>query len=108
MNAVLRFYGDIMKTIFLFASILAMSGCATLTLTPEGEKVRVTKGEPAGCQNLGDVYGKGNGIPSSNMEYARTDIRNKAALKGANVLSLDSIATTDGVINLVGQAYKCP
>jgi hypothetical protein len=78
-------------------------------LTPEGEKVQITKGEPTGCNSLGDVYGTGNaGVASWNMEYARNELRNETAKKGGNVVSLDSGTNTNGRVDLVGQAYKCP
>jgi hypothetical protein len=86
-----------------------MVGCSAPKLTPAGEGVRITKEEPANCQNLGDVYGKGNsGLPSGNMEYARNDIRNETAQKGGNVVSLDSVVKSGAKIEIAGQAYKCP
>ena len=84
-------------------------GCSAAKLTPEGEKVRITKGEPSGCEVLGDVYGTGNaGVASWNMEYARNELRNETAKKGGNVVTLDSGTNTNGKVDLVGQAYKCP
>lgn len=59
---------------------------------------------------MGDVYGYGNTILgiAANNESARSDLRNNAAEKGGNVVSIDTITNTAGRIDIVGQAYKCP
>ena len=98
-----------MKLQLVIVLSFILTGCSAAKLTPQGEAVRITKAEPTGCQNLGDVYGKGYaGVSSWNMEYARNDLRNQAALKGGNVVSIDTGTNTNGKIDLVGQAYKCP
>ncbi len=73
---------------------LASLGCKADQLTSHGTAVVLLYDEPAGCENLGVVIGRGGGMtgayskPKVNQESAENDARNKAAERGATHLLL--------------------
>jgi hypothetical protein len=80
---------------------LAGVGCFGGPLTEGGAHVRtVTSDPPLNCQELGSVKGVGYGA-----DDAKDDARNKTAKMGGNVLRLEGIGQS---IGLVGTAFKCP
>ncbi len=89
-----------MKAALGFA-ILLLTGC-TSTLTPEAQRVRVTKKEAdvAGCQSLGFVEAP---PPHSTPDDAEHELRNRAAALGGNVLFVTSYS-----LKATGVAYACP
>jgi hypothetical protein len=98
----------------LFACVLvslATPACA-VELTDAGKMVNVGKAEPqSGCKDLGTVYGTGSGggytSSEDKMRSARNDIRNNAAERGANYVSLDALGSDVSGMTLSGKAYAC-
>ena len=89
--------------LFLFA------GCVAAKVTPAGQRVKIIENKPVGCKDLGQVYGSAStGVGYWNSEYARNQIRNRAASRGANIIALDSTTNTNERIALTGEAYRCP
>ena len=87
-------------------------GC--VSITPEGEKVRVTANPEAvhGCTLLGEVKGAehlwggvfGQGIAE---DHAMKELKNRAASMGADtVLIVTSHTNTSGSVQR-GEAYRC-
>jgi len=114
---------------------LSLVGCKADQLTSHGTDIVMLYDEPAGCENLGVVIGRGGGLsgayskPSVNQESAENDARNKAAERGATHLLLhpEEVAQGDGsgpdekdtapamahgsgtgsTVTVAGTAFKC-
>ena len=110
-------------------------GCKADQLTGHGTEVILLYDEPAGCENLGVVIGRGGGLagayskPSVNLESAENNARNLAAERGATHLWLhpEQVAQGDGrgpdyqdtqpamahgsgtgsTVTVAGTAFKC-
>ena len=73
---------------------LSAVGCKASQLTSNGTEIVLLYDEPAGCENLGVVIGRGGGLtgayskPSVIRESAENQARNEAAKKGATHLFL--------------------
>jgi hypothetical protein len=73
---------------------LPLIGCKASQLTASATNVVLLYDEPAGCENLGVVIGRGGGMtgayskPSVIRESAENDARNRAAERGATHLLL--------------------
>jgi hypothetical protein len=73
---------------------LSLVGCKASQLTSNGTEIVLLYDEPAGCENLGVVIGRGGGLtgayskPSVIRESAENQARNEAAKKGATHLFL--------------------
>ena len=114
-------------TVVFLAAIVA--GCAAVPIHPGAVGVRVTNSEPGKeCKYLGDVTGSQGGsfagpwTSNENLETgARNDIKNKAAARGGNVVSLltqragltgssgqygGSFQQTN--VTLTSNVYRCP
>lgn len=75
---------------------------------------------PQGCVDVGHVTGEGGGTfggawisNDSLIEYAMTDMRNKAGDRGANYVQHDPPSLGDGdgtttTATVSGEAYRCP
>lgn len=113
-----------MKKIISGILLLTLSGCATASLTPAGEKIEIVPQlDRKDCKNLGPVVGKGGGsfggawiADERLVEFATNDIRNKAALKGATHLvmmghqmgqTMDRYSGTTSTATISGVAYQC-
>jgi len=88
------------KLAVLAAAVLfTLDGC--VSLTPEGERVRITVNSQAtaGCKFLGKVKGQ-----------LDADLRNEAAKLGANVVWNETEAVQDKGPRIWqhGEAYSCP
>jgi hypothetical protein len=116
-----------------FASPLV--GCKASQLTANATSIVLLYDEPAGCENLGVVIGRGGGMtgayskPSVIRESAENDARNQAAQRGATHLLLhpEEVAQGDGrapseqdtapamahgsgtgsTVTVAGTAFKC-
>ena len=72
----------------------SLTACKADQLTSHGTEIVLLYDEPAGCENLGVVIGRGGGLtgayskPSINQESAENDARNQAAERGATHLLL--------------------
>ena len=116
-----------------FASPLA--GCKAAPLTANATSIVLLYDEPAGCENLGVVIGRGGGLtgayskPSVIRESAENDARNNTAERGGTHLLLhpEEIAQGDGsgpdeqdtapamahgsgtgsTVTVAGTAFKC-
>ena len=110
-------------------------GCTASQLTTNGTNIVMLYDEPAGCENLGVVLGRGGGMsgayskPSVVRESAENDARNQAAERGATHLLLhpEELAQGDGrgpseqdtapamahgsgtgsTVTVAGTAFKC-
>ena len=108
----------------LFALLLQGAGCATVTaaLTAPGTRVEIRQHmTEEHCDNLGPVFGKGGGAfggafisDERLMEYATNDLRNKAAVKGANVVVFSTHQMAGAThkqgtstATITGIAYRC-
>ena len=117
------------------AFALPLVGCKASQLTTNGTNVVLLYNEPAGCENLGVVIGRGGGMtgayskPSVIRESAENDARNQAAQRGGTHLLLhpEDVAQGDGrgpseqdtapamahgsgtgsTVTVAGTAFKC-
>ena len=64
---------------------------------------------PASCEEIGGVRGLGSGWAESPEENAKTEVRNNAAERGANVVRLETMTKTPdyGHVTMTGTAHKC-
>lgn len=113
----------------------SLTACKADQLTSHGTEIVLLYDEPAGCENLGVVIGRGGGLtgayskPSINQESAENDARNQAAERGATHLLLhpEEVAQGDGrgpdekdtapamahgsgtgsTVTVAGTAFKC-
>ena len=104
-------------------ALLSATGCARKpALSPEGAQVAVSREAPApGCQSMGEVVGEsgGSGIAGGRwvandrlIEYAMSDVRNKASATGANYVQIDppqlgASHGTTSTVTITGAAYRC-
>jgi hypothetical protein len=129
-------YGpSLMVPLLWLAFALPMVGCKAGQLTTKGTNIVLLYDEPAGCENLGVVIGRGGGMsgayskPSVVRESAENDARNKAAELGATHLLFhpEELAQGDGhqpteqdtapalahgygtgsTVTVAGSAFKC-
>jgi hypothetical protein len=104
-----------MKKVSLVVALCALGACAGIQLKPGAEKISVSKDRPAGsCKDLGEVFGKGNGIDLQKaMVEAQTVIKNEAADRHATHVVLEtnnSSYDAESLQNLVvlsGHAVAC-
>ena len=82
------------------------------TLSPAAGQVQLMKGDPPpGCRELGTAMGtsmRSAGsveLPMEELEFAKVDLRNKAAEMGANYVRMDAAAENGTTIS--GPAYRC-
>ena len=108
-------------------ALFVLAGCAATPLAHDAAPIRLTNAEPGReCRYLGEVTGSQGdwwtGPFTSNArleEGARNDLKNKAAVLGANVVQL--VSSQSGVsaggsgggaqttvVTYVGAAYRCP
>ncbi len=114
-----------MQKVFLLPAMLAFAGCSAIEPQAGAAQVVVSR-QPASsaCRFAGEVIGnQGNFVSTvftsdrALIEGARNDLRNQAAVLGANYVviesenysetSEDSIGGTHAAV-LVGNAYRCP
>jgi hypothetical protein len=98
--------------IVVFALVLAFASCTSLT--PAGERVRVTSNADVvrGCTLLGEVKGAdrmwggyaGQGIAENN---AWNELKNRAAAMGADTVFLTTSSTGFSGARAIGEAYRC-
>jgi hypothetical protein len=126
---------SLMVPLIWLAFASSMAGCKAGQLTTNGTNIVFLYDEPAGCENLGVVIGRGGGMtgayskPSVIRESAENDARNKAAERGATHLLLhpEELAQGDGrgpteqdtapamahgsgtgsTVTVAGTAFKC-
>ncbi|MBF0300808.1 MAG: DUF4156 domain-containing protein [Oligoflexia bacterium] len=110
--------GKMFTSIMLIASLIAISGCGSFVreigdeeLTPAGQRVNLTKNEPAsGCVFVKDVSATAREFSSGASLSVRNRLRNEAGKVEANFVTIDTLTANgqDTVATLVGRAYKCP
>ncbi len=89
---------------------LLLTACVT-TVTPEGQKVRVTDDKRAsnGCRLLGEVHARGRGGDDPRMtraeENAHNALRNEASKLGANLVVITWESPNGGAQR--GEAFSC-
>lgn len=91
------------KMLTRLTAVMLLTGCATATLTPEGEKVKVVTDRAAiePCQLVGVV----EVTPTESAGETLYILRNKAAAMGADTLLVPRGAGLFGVDN--ANAYRC-
>lgn len=85
-----------LRTVFACAgSALLVAGCMAKSLSPAGAAVSVVSQAPAGCERLGELVGLSPGGMRGDMSSphdlelgARNDLRNRAALMGADTVQM--------------------
>ena len=116
-----------MKKVILLIVLLIFVGCASTSLLPEAQKVRIVRTEPGKeCEDLGEVTGEqGDWFTGAYTSNANTEkghetlLKNKAAKMGGNlvfILTDRGGRTTDqssGVVRqtnvvITGSVYRCP
>lgn len=81
----------------LAITFVVLCSCARVVpLNPAASAVSVSKDAPAGCKDVGEVFGKSNADEQDEpMIGARNDLKNRAHALGANHVVLEtSNATT--------------
>lgn len=94
----------------LFVGVAAPA-CVAPALSASGATVQLTKGEPAGCQELGDVSATGGGGNFTSADHkltvARNQLREKTAAMGGNVVVMDVVTASWGETTIGGRAFRC-
>jgi hypothetical protein len=88
-----------------------MVACAAVPPSPTALGVTITKEMPAGCRELGEVYGKGGGGGYTSAErklsVARNEIRENAAAQGGDWVVMDAITSDVSGTSIAGRALDC-
>ncbi|MBI5489483.1 MAG: DUF4156 domain-containing protein [Deltaproteobacteria bacterium] len=114
----------------LAAAVVAATACAShhgtgpVTLGLGGSRVVLSSVPRDGCTTLGEVHGRAEagGNPEAAVQWARNDVRNKAAAMGANFVLLETQAggsgggtwgplggiTNQNSFSIYGTAFRCP
>ena len=86
-------FGYHMKTIFIFTSCLLLISCANIKLTEAGSKVQIVQqisiSDLEHYQAIGDIdcqFGFNAKSPITNIKQCRTELKNKAAELGAEIV----------------------
>ena len=78
---------------FTLLLLVFVLGC--MSLTPQGARVRVIMGDPDNeCVEVGTVQGLGMGTGAQSDEWAKNDLRDRAASKGATHVRLEGKTET--------------
>ncbi len=100
------------RTAFVFTILLAaafiftLSRCASPSLTPDVNDVKVSRDTPKSqCEELGRVTGTSNKVNTKPQDVL-ADMKDEAAKKGANYVQLGEYSSTG--TSVVGFAFKCP
>jgi uncharacterized protein YbjQ (UPF0145 family) len=96
-----------MTRLLVLMSIFLVLGCAT-QLTPEGSSVRLVS-DNAECDFVGTVSGS-NSMGSStahDADGAMNDLRNKAAVMGANAVKIINVDSDSEATTAVAEALDC-
>jgi hypothetical protein len=90
--------------------LVVASGVGCMSLTKKGATVRVITGDPANeCTEVGTVRGYGLGTDPQGYEYAKNDLRESAAEKGATHVRIENQGRSAiGDTEISGTAYRCP
>lgn len=83
---------------------LLLSGCASQSVLPKPEEVKVTREKPKGCSELGKVTGSTT-YATDTAEQALADMRESAANKGATHLVVKQYSSNR--TSVTGIAYQC-
>jgi hypothetical protein len=104
-------------------ALASLGGCWEAQPPPAADprlvaEVQVSRREPLGCWPLGAVSGRGSEHDGEAVDYqaAYDDVRNKAALRGGNLVVIDavgqprmlshSVAVFD--YSIAGRLFRCP
>jgi hypothetical protein len=109
----LKKLGCDMKNVIVIVILTSLIGC-TFTLTPAGERVRVTSNPDAvkGCMPAGMVEGtdrlnSGSALQDLSANNAVIDMRNRAGERGADVILFMSDRSGQFGGRVTGEAYDC-
>lgn len=104
----------------IICAFVLSSGCASARLTEEGDNVRVISASRAdGCVYVSSVsatVGANFHSYDDNVDNAMTELRNKAAARGADAVVVNPPEARDdsalgrgcrNCVSISGQAYRC-
>ena len=96
-----------MTRLFVLTSIFFVFGCA-VQLTPEGSSVRLVS-DNAECDFIGTVSGSNSmgSTTAHDADGAMNDLRNKAAVMGANAVKIINIDSDMDATTAVAEALDC-
>ena len=93
-----------MKTILLILSALFLSACASQSVMPDKEEVKVSRETPKDCKDLGKVTGT-SGSVKPDRKAVLEDMKQDAANKGANYVVVKQYS--DNGTSVTGLAFQC-
>ena len=91
-------------------ALLLMGALSCMPLTQQGATVRVIVGDPANeCTEVGTVTGIGMGQGAQSDNWAKNDLRDSAASKGATHVRIEGKRENAlGDTEISGVAFRCP
>ncbi len=93
------------KILFIAALTIFVSACASRSITPDIEEVKVSRDGPSGdCEDMGRVTGTSNSKKTDN-EILLRDLRDEAAKKGANFVKVEEYSSYG--TSVTGTAFLC-
>jgi hypothetical protein len=99
------------RSVYCFAGCLAwaFAGCTPTELTGAGEQVRIGKSDPVdACIEVGTINGSGEGGSGEDrMTSAQNELRNRAAVQGANYVVMDAVESELHGLTISGRAFRC-
>lgn len=95
-----------MMRLILVPLLLVLGACAHRSVLPDAKEVKVTRDAPAkDCREIGTVTGQ-VGTAKGTPEQALADLKQEAANKGANFVSIKQYSSYGTAVT--GVAYECP
>ena len=94
-----------MRIFALFVAVVALGGCASRSLVPEKNNVKMSReNPPKGCEDLGKVTGA-TITATQKAEVALEDMQKEAAAKGATFVRIEQYSAQG--TKVTGTAFKC-
>lgn len=95
-----------MKPVLLALSLLTLSACASRSILPSTQEVKVSREQPSSkCKEIGNLTGSTSSVKGT-PEQAVEDLKREAANKGANYVVVKQYS--DYGTAVTGVAYECP
>ncbi|HEX4924189.1 MAG TPA: DUF4156 domain-containing protein [Bdellovibrionales bacterium] len=95
-----------MRLTAMIAMALLATACASRSVTPDANEVKVSREAPSGdCQDLGRITGTSSTRKATN-EQLLEDLKQDAAKKGANFVKVEEYSSLGTMVT--GTAYLCP
>lgn len=100
-----------MRLLLISCFAVAVTGCTSTMPPPSDVRLTGSQSEVATCQRLGNVRGDhnlyGGMMYQLAVQAAESQIMNRAAQMGGNVVLLTSSTAGWAGANMAGVAYKC-